>query len=153
MTNSPIDQPMSNDELRALVASNARAIAGLAAQQAESRDRLTRIEQICESNARSMQAASDAIGTLGTDIREGFSQAAAQSQNGIGDTVAMIGTVSEDVGKLTEATEVFRAEGQADRAESRDQRESNAQEHADFRVLMQSMLAEIARIWRDLRSA
>ncbi|NEP19530.1 MAG: hypothetical protein F6J97_22000 [Leptolyngbya sp. SIO4C1] len=143
MANGPIEQPMSNDELRQLIASFA----------ASADERLTRIEQICESNARSVQAASDTANELGVQIREGFAQAASQAQTDISDTVSMIASVTEDVGSLVESTEAYKGEGQADRAEAKEQREAIAQEHADFRVLMQSTLTEIARLWRSRLSA
>lgn len=131
---------------------------------AERQDRLDEqresTQQQINSNARAIEATNESISTLGTDIREGFAQTRAELQQEAGDAISMLSSLGGEV-EQTQATvrqtseqvQSFVSEGQANRAEASQQRESNAQEHADFRVLMQSMLAEVARLWRELRSA
>lgn len=131
---------------------------------AERQDRLDEqreaTQQQINSNARAIEATNESISTLGADIREGFAQTRAELQQEAGDAISMIGSLSEEVDQTqaivrqtSEQVQSLVAEGQADRIEAAQQRESNSQEHADFRVLMQSMLAEVARLWREIRSA
>ncbi|MEM9903901.1 MAG: hypothetical protein AAF921_02615 [Cyanobacteria bacterium P01_D01_bin.44] len=137
MTNGPIDQPMSNDELRALVASNARAIAALAEENR------TGFAQVREEN------------------RAGFAQVREELQREISDVTSMIASNAEEIAQ-TQATvqetsqqvQILIEEGKADRAEAQQQRQVNASEHAAFREQFQSLLLsftqEIRQIWQRL---
>ncbi|MEL6381248.1 MAG: hypothetical protein AAFQ89_02005, partial [Cyanobacteria bacterium J06626_18] len=114
---------------------------------------LAETRAIVNSNARAIEAATESISTLGSDIREGFAQTRAELQQEVQDVVSMIGSLSEEVEQTQEAAKA--ASQAVDRfiTESKQQRDINTEEHTDFRTAMYSMLAELTRILRLLRSA
>lgn len=130
------------------------------ASSTDNEDRLSQIEAVLasiaerqsqtqaqvDSNARGVAAIADSFSTLGADIREGFARTRAEIEQETTDVVSMIGSLAEDTERASQSVETLAAEG-------KQQREANAAEHSDFRALMHSTLAEVARIFRELRSA
>ena len=79
---------MTDDELKALVASNAQAIIALIDRQRESDERLNRIEKICESNAKAVTAWGNRTEEIAIEIEESTTASRANLNRKI-DTVAM----------------------------------------------------------------
>jgi hypothetical protein len=161
MTNSN-DRLDRLDRIEALLAtvaeSNAASIQRLDRVEsvlAITAERLTRAEQVAESNARAIEAWSGRIDESGTRL-----------ETAIADTVAMIADlgqqqqetdqqVAQDKAEANQRFEVFLSEARADRAEMRAAREqwemqvqANTAEHRAFTQNIQVLLAEIARLWQ-----
>lgn len=141
-------------------------LATLAQRNIEADQRLSRIEaglertwQVCESNARAIEAWSSRIEDGVAEAEEvGTSMAANTNQRmeeAIADTVQMIADLGRQQQETDQRFEVFLAEARADRAEMRAAREqwqleaqANATEHRAFTQNIQVLLAEIARLWQ-----
>ncbi|MBE7383862.1 MAG: hypothetical protein F6J95_020905 [Leptolyngbya sp. SIO1E4] len=110
-----------------------------------------------DNNARAIEAATESISTLGNDIREGFSQTRAELQASTADVVSMINDLAEQQNDTDQRFQVLLEEARADRSrmdqhitQARQDGLRNTREHRAFTQTMQSMLAEIARIWQRL---
>ncbi|MEM9905359.1 MAG: hypothetical protein AAF921_10085 [Cyanobacteria bacterium P01_D01_bin.44] len=150
MTNGPIDQPMSNDELRALVASNARAIAGLQQKIDSNAGSIANSQKLIDSNARAIQALNQAREADNFRVSADLLDLKNLERN----NSILMGQLTSAVHTTSTKVDSFVDEGRADRAEARRERQQNADEHAAFRESFQSMLGEIMQrlnqIWERL---
>jgi hypothetical protein len=136
------------DRIEAILASVAESQARSEQRNEEADRRLTRIEQVAESNARAIEAWS-------SRIADGEQQSQGQLETAIADTVAMIADLGRQQQDTDQRFEVFLQEARADRAEMRaareqwqEQAQANATEHRAFTQNIQVLLAEIARLWQ-----
>ncbi|NEP16873.1 MAG: hypothetical protein F6J97_08195 [Leptolyngbya sp. SIO4C1] len=150
MTNGPTEQPLSNDELRQLVASNARAIAAMQPKIDANAEAIAELRQATAST-------SQAVSTLGAEIAAGFDRSRADLDATTADVISMIGSIGEEISETSRQVQVLIEEGRADRITAQRQREqaeadrqANDREHSAFREQFQVLLAEISRIWQRL---
>ena len=127
---------MTDDELRALVAANAQAIAETRA--------------ITDSNARAIAANANAI----SELRITVTQQGEQMMQGISEVVEMVSdlAVQQDT-RHAESDQRFNnllEDARADRQQADRDRALNESEHRAFRETFQTLLAEVARIWQRL---
>ncbi|MEA5449672.1 hypothetical protein VB780_13890 [Leptolyngbya sp. CCNP1308] len=163
----------SSDRLDRMEALLATTIEGLARTEAN----LARTEKITESNARAIESWGSRIEEVQIDTEEATSSTRADLAVRIEDNAHNQGIdrvrfdqLHEEHSKrftnlLEEARvdrqrseqlhaehsqrfDVFLAEARADRAEMRAAREANATEHRAFTQNIQTLLAEIARLWQ-----
>ncbi|HEY9878157.1 MAG TPA: hypothetical protein V6D29_06855 [Leptolyngbyaceae cyanobacterium] len=122
-------------------------IEAILAQVAESQQRT---QQITESNARAIEANSNAI----TQMREELQQADERSRQRLEETTADVVNMISGLGQQLEETDnrfnVLLEEARADRQEWQQQAAANETEHRAFRQNIQILLAEISRIWQRL---
>lgn len=135
------DGTNSEDRLRQIESILASVAEGLAETRA-----------IVNSNARAIEATNESISTLGNDIREGFAQTRAELERESTDVVSMIGALAEETGKTQESVARTSESVNTLATEGKQQRGANSEEHSDFRALMHSTLAEVARLFRELRN-
>lgn len=151
------------DRVEAILAENARQ---MAESQAASTQRLDRIEaglertwQVCESNARAVEAWGGRMEEGIAEAEEVSSSMAANTnrrmEEAITDTVQMMANLGRQQQDTDQRFEIYLAEARADRAEMRAAREqwqleaqANATEHRAFTQNIQVLLAEIARLWQ-----
>ncbi|MEL6776508.1 MAG: hypothetical protein AAFO06_04565 [Cyanobacteria bacterium J06597_16] len=122
MTNGPIEQPMSNDELRALVASNARAIANTQKQ--------------IDSNARAIAALADSR----TEAAELDERRTAEHLDRMDRSEQQIRLLSEMVGTAYQREQL--RDGRLDRLES--------EREPSLREMLQRVLDRLEQIWQRL---
>ncbi len=130
---------MTDDELRQLIESNARAV------QANS-ESIGRLERTVEANAeqsRQTDARLDQLARLVIANRQGIDEANQQLRDSISDTVAMIGTLAEQHQANEDLFRNLLEDARVDR-------QRNDAEHRAFQQTIQTLLTEIARIWQRL---
>ena len=148
---------MTDDELRALVASNAQAIAETRA--------------LTDSNARAiaeLRVTTTQQGEQIAELRESIAQQGEQMTQGISEVVSMVGELAaQQEARHAESDQRFNnlladaradrqridqalANAQADRERGDRDRAINENEHRAFRETFQTLLAEVARIWQRL---
>ena len=166
---------MTDEELRALIASNAQAIQGNASAIAELGENIAQqgmqITQLRENIAQQ--------GVQITQLRENITQQGEQMIQGISEVVAMVGELAaQQEARSAESDQRFNnlladaradrqradqnqaeamqridqtlAAARADRERSDRDRAINEHEHRAFRETFQTLLAEVARIWQRL---
>ncbi|MEM8806868.1 MAG: hypothetical protein AAGF01_12645 [Cyanobacteria bacterium P01_G01_bin.38] len=154
MTNGPIEQPMSNDELRALVANNARTIAELRESTTELRESTAstnrsvqelrgelaagfeETKKITESNARAIAALSDAR----TEAAEIDERRTAEHLDRMDRSEQQIRLLSELVGTAYQREQL--RDGRIDRLES--------EREPSLREMLQRVLDRLEQIWQRL---
>jgi len=147
------------DQIEALLAENARQLVETRKITESNAAGLRETRQLIDSNARAIEA-------WDSRITEGDQRTQTQLEASIADTVAMIADLGQQQAETDERFQIFLAEGRADRqrAEQRDQewkqkfdeqiaemrqgREANSTEHRAFTQNIQTLLAEIARLWQ-----
>ena len=154
MTNATPAQPDRLDRIEAILAETAR-------QQQINTAALAETRALVESNAKAIEANSQSISTLRSDIRTGFAETRAEIRGNVDDLVSMIGSLAIEreqteaiVRETSQQVQNLIDDGKADRAEAQRQREANAKDHAAFQENFQSLLLsfnqEIQKIWQRL---
>lgn len=138
----------SSDRLDRMEALLATTIEGLARTEAN----LARTEKITESNARAIEAWGSRIEEVQIDTEEATSSTRADLAVRIEDNAHNQGIDRVRFDQLheehTQRFNILLEEARVDRAEMRAAREANATEHRAFTQNIQTLLAEIARLWQ-----
>lgn len=169
---------MTDEELRQLIESNARAIQAnteqarltdtrieALAQQAQHTEanldnlstKLDRLSDIVTGNRqdidtaeRQLRASLDRLSDIVAGNRQDIDAAERQLRASIEDTVSMIADLAQQHQESDQRFTVFLEEARADRQRSRDRDAANEAEHRAFQQIIQTLLAEISRIWQRL---
>ncbi|MBD2234926.1 hypothetical protein [Phormidium tenue] len=132
-------------QIEAILAENAR-------QLVETRQLVESTRQISDSNARAIEAWGSRIEEVQVDTEEATSSTRADLAVRIEDNAHNQGIDRVRFDQLHEEhTQRFNTlleEARADRAEMRAAREANTTEHRAFTQNIQTLLAEIARLWQ-----
>lgn len=144
---------MTDEELRQLIASNARAV------QANS-ESISRLEATVEGLAAQSQqtdrnldrlsAKIDRLSDIASGNRQDIDAAERQLRASIDDTVAMIADLAQQQQATDQRFTIYLEESRADRRRIDEQTAANATEHRAFQQITQTLLAEISRIWQRL---
>ncbi|PSN18443.1 hypothetical protein C7271_12470 [filamentous cyanobacterium CCP5] len=144
---------MTDDELRQLIESNARAIE---ANSEQARRTDAKLEEMAEQSRRT-DAKIDRLADIVTgnrqDItanRQDIDAAERQLRASIDDTVAMIADLARQQQETDQRFTIFLEESRRDRQRSEERAAANDTEHRAFQQITQTMLAEISRIWQRI---
>jgi chromosome segregation ATPase len=158
---------MTDEELRQLIESNARAVqansesirqlseqsrrtdARLEALVEQSQRTDARLEALAEQSQRT-DIKLDRLSDIVMGNRQDIDAAEQQLRTSIDDTVAMIADLAQQQQATDQRFTIFLEESRADRQRSEEQAAANATEHRAFQQITQTLLAEIARLWQRL---
>jgi chaperonin cofactor prefoldin len=160
---------MTDDELRQLIASNARAIQAnsesIRQLSAQSQRTDTKLEALAEQSRRTdakLDRLSDMVTGNRQDIdviasfagtnRQDIDAAEQQLRASIDDTVAMIADLARQQQDTDQRFTIYLEDARADRQRSNERAAANETEHRAFQQITQTLLAEISRIWQRLAS-
>ena len=144
---------MTDDELRQLIESNARAVQANSESIAQSRASSEAADQrLRESIDATNQQLRESIDATNQQLRESSEAADQRLRDAITDTVAMIADLAQQQQVTDERFSIFLEESRADRQRSDERAAANDTEHRAFQQITQTLLAEISRIWQRLAS-
>lgn len=118
-------------------------IEAILAQVAESQQRT---QQQVESNARAIEANSNAISQMREELQQADERSRQRLEETTADVVDMISNLAIQQGETDQRFNTLLAEARADR-------QTNIRERREFRGFMRQMIEDIRRIWQRLNSA
>jgi hypothetical protein len=145
---------MTDEELRQLIASNARAIQANSEQARQTDAKIDRLSEQTDAKlnrlAEQTDAKLDRLAEIVLGNHEAINAAEQQLRTSIDDTVAMIGDLARQQQETDQRFTIFLEDARADRQRSAEHLAANDTEHRAFQQITQTLLAEISRIWQRL---